>query len=114
MENSVSTTADEATKAIERKIKVRIFTGFVCFLLSGFSTFILNLVRGSKVPIDKMLLTDNEKLEIEVYMNSDEVLQFIDKLPTSVIGFVHISYMMFQKHSSLVSEYKIIKKEKTK
>lgn len=105
------TTADNAAKEIERGIKVKMFTGFICFLLSGFNVFILNMIKKTKVPMDKMLLSESERVSIEPYMNSNEIIQFIDKMPTWLIGIIHIEYMFIQKHSAVSDEYKVIKKE---
>lgn len=99
-----STQAQKPT--IEQQIKIRIFLGLCCYLISGLNTFLLNKIRKSQVPIDKMQFTEGEKESLLPYFNSPEILNFMDKIPASLMAVIHIEYIMFMKHSLHVDEYK--------
>lgn len=112
-ENNVSDiTPQKVEVTLEQKIKIKMFVGFCCFLLTGLNVFIFNKIRSTKVPYEKMILNSAEIESLTPYMESTEVLNFIDKLPTWLIGVLHVEYMYFQKHAEFVEEYKIIKPKK--
>ncbi len=89
----------------EQKIKIKMFLGFVCFLLSAGNTFIFNLIFKSEVPLKEMLLDDEEKAQVEPYLNSPQILAFIDRLPGWIIGVAHIEYMMYEKFADVKDLY---------
>lgn len=98
---------------IAKQMKQRMFVGFCCLLLSNLSTFILNMIRGSHVPSKLMRLEDDEIDEILEMVNaSPEIMEFINKLPSSVIMTLSIGYMMYEKHDALVDDYKNEPKKK--
>lgn len=100
--------------AIARQIKIKMFVGFSCFVLAGFGTWLLNMIKGTKVPVDKMYFTPAEKESLMPYMDDPRILEFIDKLPTWVIAAGHIGFMINSKHELYAKEFKVIKKSKTK
>lgn len=99
----------EAIK-VENKIKARMFLGFFCFLMAGFFTYLFNMIKGVKVPVKKMILEDEEVDSLMPYMESPEVMEWVDKLPTWAVASVHIGYMFYEKHSDLEEDYPVIKK----
>lgn len=97
---------------MEQTIKIKMVLGFACMLLSGLNTFLLNKIKKTKVPFDKMILSDEEQATLEPYLNSADVLNMIDKIPTWLLGILHIEYLFYTKHSIHSDEFKIIKEEK--
>ena len=100
--------------SFEEKAKVRIFLGFFLYVIEGVATMILNMVCNSKVPTDKMRLTDDEKLSIIPYLENEEFIKFLNKLPTWLIGSVHVGSMFMFKHNAIYKEYKLPPKRKIK
>lgn len=92
--------------------KIKMFLGFVCFLLSVLNRFILNYLKKTNVPLSKMLLDDEEKEVLEVYLDSPEILAIIDKIPGWAIGAAHVEYMFISKHSLVADSYKLKAVEK--
>lgn len=92
----------------EQKMKVKMFAGFIFFLLVGVNVFILNKIKGTKVPSDKMQLTEDELETFSKYLESPEVIAMIDKLPAWLIGTMHFEMVMIQKHKDLADEYRPI------
>jgi len=113
-----TTTGEAKTEPVEltfeQKTKLKMFVGFACFVLSGLNMFLLNKVRKSNVPFKKMILEEHERDSIMPYMESPEIIAFIDKLPTWLIAVAHIEYIYIQKHSEFSDEYKIIEVEEVK
>ena len=91
------------------KIKLKMFVGFMCFLLAGLNTFLLNKMRKTNVPFEKMQLTDEEVESVMPYMESPEVMEFINKIPTWLMAVVHLEYMFLAKHNDFKDAYQIIK-----
>lgn len=91
---------------IEEQAKVKMFLGLCSYFLVGFNTFLLNFLRKSNVPFDKLKLTEDEIAEFEPYVSGPEILKILSKVPAWLIGVVHFEYMMFTKHSMYVEEYK--------
>jgi len=96
----------------EELIKIQMFLGLCSYVLAGFNHFILNYLRKSKVPYDKLLLTDDEILQFVPYVSTEQIIVMLSKIPGWLIGFVHYEYMAFKKHSLYVDEYKIKKQDK--
>lgn len=111
-QHEVEQNPKDVVPTMEQQIKIKMFVGLMCYLLAGLNMILLNIIRKTKVPFDKMTLTDDERDSILPYLNSVEILQFIDKLPTWLIGVVHVETMFFMKHNTYVDEYKIIKEDK--
>lgn len=96
----------------EEQMKIKMFLGFCSFLLVGFNTWLLNYLRKTKVPTDKMQLSETELASFEPYFSGEEVLKILNKIPGWMIGIAHFEYMMFTKHRQFVDEYKITPKKK--
>lgn len=108
-ENSTTNIKGKAVNTLittEQKVKIKLFLGFACFLLSGFNTFLFNMVFKDKVALDEMLLSDTEKEELQEYLNTPEVIAFIEKIPPYVIAIAHIEYMFYLKYRSAVKKKK--------
>ena len=98
----------------EEQLKIKMFLGFCSFLLVGFNTFLLNFLRKSSVPFDKMILTDDELLQFTPYVSGEQMLNFLNKIPAWLIGIAHFEYLMFSKHSLHVQDYKKVETKPTK
>lgn len=98
--------------SVEQQMKLRMFLGFMCFLLSAANTFIFNMLFKADVPVKEMLLDEDEQRQIEPYLNSPQILAFIDKLPGWVIAVAHVEYMMYDKFMDVKDQYP--KKQKLK
>ncbi len=91
----------------EKNIKIKMFVGFCCLLLTGISTFILNKIKRTNVPASEMEFSEDEQESLMVYLEDEQIVQYIERIPTPVIATMHIGYMMYQKHSMLADQYKI-------
>lgn len=106
--------SESQENAVTRGIKIKMFVGFACFVLSGFGTWLLNMLKGTKVPLEKMYFTKEEKESLEPYMDDPKVLAFIDKLPTWLIAVGHVGILLNSKHEEFAKDYKIVKPKKEK
>lgn len=100
------------TPTPEQQLKIKLFAGFALYMIAGLNTFIFNKVSKTDVPLDEMLLEDSEEEALLPYLNSVEVLTWIDKLPIWVVGFLHMEYMFYIKFNSVKSDYKKIQQPK--
>lgn len=91
-----------STNAVEDNMKIKMFLGFACYLLSGFATWIFNLIKKHEVEYSDMVLTELEKEQLKVYMNTPRIINFINKIPPEWIMFLHIGYIYNNKHESAV------------
>lgn len=87
--------------------RIRIFIGFACYFMSGFHTILFNKLRHFAVPSKEMQFGDDEKEALMVYLQNRQVLELIDKVPTWVIGLVHMEYIMITKYNAVCDNYKL-------
>lgn len=82
---------------LANNLKIKMFLGFFCFMISGANLFLFNLLSKTKVETADMKLNEEEKVELAIYLNNPEVLELINKLPVWVWGVVHIEMLMYTK-----------------
>lgn len=99
--------AEYVEPTMAQAVKIRMFAGFFFYVLSGLETFLLNKIKRTAVPFDKMILDDDEQDSMLPYLQSPEIVDFIDKLPTWLIAVCHYQFMMFEKHSEYANEFKL-------
>ncbi len=108
----IGTITKLVTPTPEQLLKIQLFAGFALYMIAGLNTFIFNKIKKTNVPLEEMLLSDDEEKALLPYLNSTEILMWIDKLPIWAVGILHMEYMFFIKYNSVKDEYKITKKEK--
>lgn len=102
--------SSEAQKA-NTSFKIKMFVSFAGFVFAGINTFLLNLIRGTNVPLDDMMLDDMEKESLEPYLNDPAILEFINQIPSGIILACHVEFLFFNKHSEAVKVLREKEKE---
>ncbi len=102
---TTSSTTEKEEDPIVKQLKLKMLVGLVCTVLVGVNNKLLNIIKGSNVPFKEMELDETEKESLIPYLDSPEILAFLDKIPAWLMGVIHFEYMMFQKHGDLSDEY---------
>lgn len=89
----------------EQRVKVRMLLGFFCFILSWGNTIVLNMIFKAEVPVSELELDETEKNSILPYLESPEVITFIENLPVWLIAVVHIESMFIEKFMAVKDQY---------
>lgn len=96
---------------LQQAFKNKIIVGFALMLLSGLNKFILDKVKGVTVPFEDMKFSDPEINSILPYINSPQIMEWINKIPDSILMLIHIEYMMLSKHTASVKKQTVGKTE---
>lgn len=86
-------------------IKMRMLVGLCCMLLAGFNTFLFNKMKGTAVPFKEMELDEDERESLLPYLDDPRIIEFINKIPSWLIGLIHVEYMFYKKHSDVAVNY---------
>lgn len=109
---NVSKPSDPFNASISDMVKIKMFLGFACFLLSGLNMFLFNILSKTKVELSDMTLDADEKESIEPYLNDPRIVEMINKLPSWVIAVAHIEIIMYDKFTDGVKRIKAEEKKK--
>jgi hypothetical protein len=91
------------TESFEYKMKVKIFLGFFCMILSGINTFLFNFMFKKKVSFNDMILDEKEREQLAIYMDIPEIVKIIHSIPEWIIAVAHVEYLFYAKFNSLTS-----------
>lgn len=87
--------------SIVEDFKLQIFLGLFFSLLDGIHIFLYRFVSKVEINKDDFTLADDDKANLEIYFKTNRVLQIINKLPSELIGLVHMEYMYYQKFQDI-------------
>ena len=93
------------------EFKIKMFLGFALFLLTGFNTFIFNKFLRKDISISEMELNEREKDAVSKYLNSPEIIRWLQKIPSYIWAILHIEFMYYQKYQFAVKLKEKNKKE---
>ncbi len=89
------------------KMKIRIFLGFFLYIVGAANIFLLNYIKGYKVPMSGIAFDDADKDSLMPYLENEEVLKIIDTIPPYVWAFCHIEFMIIQKYNAICVNFPI-------
>lgn len=91
--------------------KLQMFLGLFFLMLDGMHVFMYRFISKLDIKKDDIALDESDQESLAVYFQTPRVLALINKLPSELIGLVHIEYLYWQKFEEVK---KTLKKIETK
>lgn len=100
---------------------ISVFSGMFFALCDGLHGFIFNFFSKHKLDTEAIELSETQKQGLEIYLKTERVVKFLQKLSPELIGIVHMEWMYFQnmktynkKQDELIEAQKQVKKKEEK
>jgi len=106
--------ADDVELDIVDQFKIKMFLGLAFILVDGLHEFLYSMVTKYKIKKGSMSLDEEDQQTLEVYFQSKKMVELINKIPTQVIGIVHMEYIYYQKFKELREDNLLELKDKHK
>ena len=87
-------------------LKLKIFLSLFFSLLDGFHTFVYGMISKYKLTKEDIGLDDDDREELEVHFRTQRVMTVINKIPTELMGLIHMEYMYFTKFQEFNAKMK--------
>ncbi len=84
--------------------KLQMLLGLMFALLDGLHSFLYKFISKVEIPKDQLSLDDSDREALQIYFRTQRVMNLINKLPSEVIGFVHMEYLYYQKFKQIKEE----------
>lgn len=101
---------EDISSAMVDNFKLQMFTGLLFLLLDGVHSFLFRFVSKYDVKSKDIAFDEADKEAVQIYFNTPRVMNFINKMPAELIGFMHVEYIYYQKFAELKEEGKLKRK----
>jgi hypothetical protein len=75
---------------------ISVFSGMFFALCDGLHGFIFNFFSKHKLDTEAVELSETQRKGLEIYLKTERVVKFLQKLSPELIGIVHMEWMYFQ------------------
>lgn len=109
--DSPSVSPDPVMTDFAFEIKMKMFLGALCYVLSGLHVVLFNLLTKKQITFEDMQLNETEQASIRIYLNSPKVLELINKIPGWVWGIIHVEFIFLGKLKKVTALKSVGKKK---
>lgn len=88
------------------EFKVTMFIGFIFMFLDGIHAFAYQFISKYKFDKKELAMDKEDKEALEMYFKTPRVAAILNKIPTEIIGLVHMEYIYWQKFQEIMERKK--------
>lgn len=105
---------DENNISEVEQFEVQMFLGFCFTLIDGLHVWVYKYISKHEITDEELSLNDKEQEALMKYFQTKRVLAIIRKLPSELIGFVHMEWMYYRKYRNIAKAKEKEEEEKSK